>query len=82
MEVMDLAMIATLVVSFVLVKLLADWCDARWTNKTVFARKEELLVMIALGIVIIALACYLVYALAPGKVLRHRGGILQCCKSF
>ena len=27
MEVMDLAMIATLVVSFVLVKLLADWCD-------------------------------------------------------
>lgn len=39
--------------------------------------------MIALGIVIIALACYLVYALAnPGKVLRHRGGILQCCKSF
>ena len=27
MEVMDLAMIATLVVSFVLVKLLVDWCD-------------------------------------------------------
>lgn len=27
MEVMDLAMIATLVVSFVLMKLLADWCD-------------------------------------------------------
>ena len=27
MDVMDLAMIATLVVSFVLVKLLADWCD-------------------------------------------------------
>ena len=64
MEVMDLAMIATLVVSFVLVKLLADWCDRQMDKYDCFARKEELLVMIALGIVIIALACYLVYALA------------------
>ena len=38
--------------------------------------------MIALGIVIIALACYLVYALANPKSLRHRGRNLQCCKSF
>lgn len=30
----------------------------------ILTEKEELLVMIALGIVIIALACYLVYALA------------------
>ena len=49
MEVMDLAMIATLVVSFVLVKLLADWCDRSFdfqgsvpVCKNQFTEKEAL----------------------------------------
>ena len=69
---MDVIMIATLLVCFVLVKLFTDWCESqvepkKKSKKQPFGKEE--IIMIVLGLIILALAIYLVYALVyPEKL--------------
>ena len=57
---MDVLMVGTLAVSFGLVWLLIRWCQKQLDDPE---RRKEIITMIALGIIVLLLGAYLVYAL-------------------
>lgn len=60
---MDIFMIGTLAVSFGLVWLLIRWCQKRWITRNPKSHGKESKTVIALGIIVLLLGAYLVYAL-------------------